>query len=167
MQSWSKKGRGRNKDSIPFTEVPISWPHLRLSHGWYQSQRKGRDQWWFWEGAQAAESAKKDSSSIPKAADGRPRVFCGFLLKESREYLWQQHQTFPGLEICTLFPSSFWKLLQEGTLWGQSWGWLPVLLVDYSHLFPSSTKCANHENISQWLACHNPPTSNKPNVDQN
>jgi len=26
---------------------------------------------------------------------------------------------------------------------------LPVFLVDYSHLFPSSTKCANHENISQ------------------
>lgn len=64
--------------------------------------------------------------------------------------------------VCTMnaitpFPSSFWKLLQEGTLWGQSWGWLPVLLVDYSHLFPSSTKCANHENISQWLACYNSP----------
>lgn len=73
----------------------------------------------------------------------------------------QGHDT--NVIIRTLSP--FWKLLWKEH-WGTAWGCFPLLLADYSHLFPSSTKCANHENTSQWLACYNPPP-NKPNGHQN
>lgn len=141
---------------------PTQWRSTNDLAPW-QIQTRGKaasSQWWLWEVPRQWSLLSMTHHPFQNLQRG-PRVTADFFsekhgVSKVAQCFDPQWMCMANAIIGTLSPS-LWKLLQEGTLWGQSWGWLPMLLVDYSHLFPSSTKCANHENISQWLACYNPP----------
>lgn len=162
---------------MPLTEVPVSWPNFKASP-WLipRTREKGTVSGGY-------KKVPKQQSLLSKThhtSQKLPREdseSLWFLLRKRLELLWQKHYISPGhgspegvhhqCHHKHPIPLLFLEAVAGKNIVGTELSWLPVLLVDYSHLFPSSTKCANHKNISQWLPCYNPPSSNKPNVDQN
>lgn len=151
---------------MPLTEVPVSWPNFKTSP-WLIPEPEGREQ------SVVVIRRCPSSSLLSKThhpSQKLPREdseSLWFLLRKWWELPWQKHCISPGLgspegvhHQCHHkhpFPLLFLEAVAGKNIVGTELSWLPVLLVDYSHLFPSSTKCANHKNISQWLPCYNPP----------
>lgn len=119
-------------------------------------------EWQLWEGAQAAEHSAT-GHPFPKLQTGG-QDHCGYLLRISGISRGIVPRLAPCLDTQDVHhqsphehPFSIFVEAAAGKNTQESWSWLPVLLVDYSHLFPSGIKCANQGNISQWLVCYNPP----------
>lgn len=128
---------------------------LRLPHGRAQSGGEGgRQQSCVYASAQAAESTRQDSTSVPTAAEplliswGSPELL-----------RWGRH--LPQ----TPFPSSFWTCCREEH-WGPSWaGFQGSLLTTPTYFLPA-------QNVLIRKTCHNDllvviPSPDKPNADQN
>lgn len=154
--SGSKEGEGRNQDLVPLTEGPMHWPHLKASHGWAQSRGK----------AAVVCLHKCPGSGVYSTRLNirlnSCRAIADFLWGSPELLRWGQHRPQglhpqKGHHWCPhKHPSHPLSGPAAGRNTGAQAEQLPGLLVDYSHLLPSSTECAHQENMSQWLACCNP-----------